>query len=63
MKFSDSCSHATDMGIFEHSFSAEVSGTRDKQGNGPINVIVMRFRETIFVVGKQLVLHALSVCD
>jgi hypothetical protein len=62
MKFSDSYSHATNKGIFEHSFSAQVGGTRDKQGNVRINVIVMLFRETIFVVWKQLVVHVLSVC-
>jgi hypothetical protein len=62
MKLSDSSSHATNIGIFEHSFSAQVSGTRVEQGNVRINVIVMHFRETIFVDGKQLVVHVLSVC-
>ena len=62
IKFSDSCSHAINIGFFEHTFSAQVSCTPDKQGNLLINVIVMRFRETIFVVGKQLVVHVLSMC-
>jgi hypothetical protein len=47
--------------MFEHAFSAQVSGTPDKQGNVRIKVILMRFRETIFVVGKQLLVHVLSV--
>jgi len=52
MKFNYFCSLATNIDIFEHSFSVQISGTLDKQDNVRTNVSVMRFRESIFVVGK-----------